>query len=62
MGRGLRPAIISESQVVEATSRRLTEEQAMAVNAQILGFLSGCFRGTAETMFRRADCLNGIDA
>ena len=55
-------ATISEAQVVEATSRRLTEEQAMAVNAQIWGFLSGCLRGTAETMFRRADCLNGIDA
>ena len=55
-------ATISESQVVEATSRRLTEEQAMAVNAQICGFLSGCVQGTAETMFRRADCFNGFDA
>ena len=34
----------------------------MAVHFQIWGFLSGCLRGTAETMFRRADCLNGIDA
>ena len=48
--------------MIEAISNRLTDEQAMAVNAQIWGFLSGCFRGTADTMFRRADCLTGIDA
>ena len=53
---------ITEDQVVEATSNRLSSEQAMAVNSQIWGFLSGCLRGTAETMFRRAECLNGIDA
>ena len=53
---------ITEAQVVEASSNRLAPEQAIAVNSQIWGFLSGCFRGTAETMFRRAECLNGIDA
>ena len=52
---------ILEAQVIEATSNRLNDEQAIAVNAQIWGFLSGCFRGTADTMFRRADCFNGID-
>ena len=45
---------ITDGQVVEASSNRLTAEQAMAVNSQIWGFLSGCLRGTAETMFRRA--------
>ena len=53
---------ITKTQVVEASSNRLTAEQAMAVTSQIWGFLSGCFRGTAETMFSRAECLKGIDA
>ena len=52
---------ISEAKVIEAASNRLTEEQAMAAKAKIWGFLSGCFHGTADKMFRRAECLNGID-
>ena len=47
--------MISEAKVIEAASNRLTEEQAMAVNAQIWGCLSGCLHGTAGTMFRRAE-------
>ena len=53
---------ISEAMVVEAASGRLTEEQALSVNSQICGFLSGCLTGTADVMFRRAAWLNGIDA
>ena len=47
--------VISEAKVIEAASNRLTEEQVMAVNAQIWGFLSRCLHGTADTMFRRAE-------
>ena len=47
--------------MVAACSRRLSEEQALAVNAQICGFLSMCLRGTAATMFRRADWNNGVE-
>ena len=53
---------ISVAMVIEATSGRLNEEQALSTNSQILGFLSGCLTGTADVMFRRADWLNGIDA
>ena len=48
--------------MVLAASARFTEEQALNVNAQIFGFLSGCLHGTADVMFKRADWNNGIDA
>ena len=48
--------------MIEATSSRLNEEQALSINSQIYGFLSGCLIGTADVTFRRADWLNGIDA
>ena len=51
--------VITEDQMIAACSRRLPDEQARNVNAQIWGFLSMCLRGTAETMFRRADWNNG---
>ena len=51
---------ISEAHMVAACSRRLPEEQALAVNTQIYDFLSMCLRGTAETMLRRADWNNGV--
>ena len=38
---------ISEAHMVAACSRRLSEEQALAVNAPICCFLSMCLRGTA---------------
>ena len=53
---------ISEAKFMQAVSNRLTEEQAMNLNAQIWGFLSGCLEGSAEVMFKRAAWLNGIDA
>ena len=52
---------ISEAKMVAACSRKLSEEQALNVNAQIWGFLSMCLRGTAETMFKRADWNNGVE-
>ena len=33
-----------------------------ALNASIWGFLSSCFTGSAETIFRSAEDLNGLDA
>ena len=54
--------VITEALMVQAVSRRLDDEQALKVNAQLWGFLSGCFAGTAETMFKRAEVLNGVDA
>ena len=55
-------AEISEAKMVLATSARLTEEQAVSVNAQISGFLSGCLHGTADVMFKRAGWNNRVDA
>ena len=55
-------AEISKAKICLATSARLTEEQALSVNAQIWGFLSGCLHGTADVMFKRADWNNGVDA
>ena len=36
--------------------------QQQTLNASIWGFLSGCLSGPAETMFKRAKKLNGLDA
>ena len=40
----------------------LSEDQVMAVNAAIWGFLAGCVSGAAEAIFDTADQLNGLDA
>ena len=40
----------------------LTEDQVMAVNAAIWGFLAGCVSGAAEAIFETAEQLNGLDA
>ncbi len=53
---------ISVEKFKMAVSNRMTEEQALTVNAAIWGFLSGCLHGSAMTMFKRAEMLNGIDA
>ncbi len=45
-----------------AAGHRLSEEQILSVNAAIWGFLSGCLTGSAESLFERADMLNGLDA
>ena len=46
----------------EAVGNKLTEEQVIVVNAAIWGFLSSSVSGSAETMFKGAKPLNGIDA
>ena len=52
---------INNEVVVKACAAKRSDEQATAVNSQIWGFLSLCLRGTAEVMFRRADCMNGLE-
>ena len=52
---------ITEARMIAACFRRLSEEQALKVNAQIWGFPSMCVRSTAETMFKRADWNNGVE-
>ncbi len=46
----------------QAVGVHLTEDQVLTVNAALWGFLSAAVSGTAETMFKRADTLNGLDA
>ena len=45
-----------------AVGPRMTAQQVLTVNAELWGFLSGALSGTAETMFKRAETLNGLDA
>ena len=45
-----------------AVSGFLSEDQVVAVNAAIWGFLAGCVSGAAEAIFDTADQLNGLDA
>ena len=46
----------------QAVGTRMTDTQVLTVNAELWGFLSGALSGTAETMFKRAETLNGLDA
>ncbi len=40
----------------------MMEEQQRTINAAIWGLLSICLTGSADTMFKQADMLNGLDA
>ena len=53
---------ISEEKFILAVSAKLDEDQAMAVNAALWGFLAGCVQGAGTTVFKRSEHLNGIDA
>jgi hypothetical protein len=53
---------ITESKFVMSAHPYFSEEQCQAFNREIWGFLSGCLTGQAETHFKRADMLNGLDA
>ncbi len=46
----------------QAVGTALTHEQILNTNAAMWGLLSGAVSGSAETMFNRADVLNGLDA
>ena len=53
---------IPEAKFMGAAHPHLSDEQCQAFNREIWGFLSGCLSGQAETHFKRADMLNGLDA
>ena len=40
----------------------MSEQRQQTLNAATWGFLSGCLSGSAETMFKQPDMLNGLDA
>ncbi len=54
--------VIIHDLFLKATSGSLTEKQCLSLDAAIRGFLAGCLHGTAKTMFKRAETLNGLDA
>ncbi len=53
---------ITEARFEEAVRDTLEPLQVQTLNAALWGFLSGSVSGTAETMFKGADSLNGLDA
>jgi hypothetical protein len=53
---------VTTQKVEEATAGFLHDDQRMALNAGLWGFLAGSLSGTAETMFMGAEQLNGLDA
>jgi len=53
---------ITQAKFEEATRGTLFPAQVQAINAAMWGFLSGAVSGTAETMFKGAAKLNGLDA
>ena len=55
-------AIITEALLEKAVGQAMTLLQRETVNGAIWGFLSNCVSAEAETMFKRAETLNGIDA
>jgi len=54
--------VITVEKFLQAVGGKLDEDQVLSVNAALWGFLSAAVSGTAETMFRNADTLNGLDA
>ncbi len=54
--------VITVALFQQAVGVRLTHDQVLNVNAALWGFLRGVVSGTAETMFKRSERLNGIDA
>ncbi len=54
--------VITVERFKQAAGHRLNDEQIATVNAAIRGFLSGVLSGLAETLFKRAEMLNGLDA
>ncbi len=54
--------IITSEKFQYALSRTMTVDQVLNLNAALWGFLSCVVSGSADTMFKRATRLNGIDA
>ncbi len=53
---------ITTEKFKQVVGGRLTSEQVIIANAAIWGFLSAAISGAAETMFKGASTLNGLDA
>ena len=53
---------ISQEKFMEAVRGSLTEEQVMNINAALWSFMSTALTGTAETIFKGAESLNGLDS
>ena len=54
--------IIDDLMLKQVTDHVITDEQRELFNSAIWGFLSGCLTGEAETVFKRAEDLNGVDS
>ena len=56
-------SFITTDQVKAAVGDKISSEDLLEnLNAKIWGFLANCLSGEAETIFKGADDLNGIDA
>jgi hypothetical protein len=53
---------ITELSLAQAIGAKLSEEQQLIMNGQLWGFLSSAVSGSADTLFKGADPLQGIDA
>ena len=53
---------IDEDLLKRACGAKINQEQLETLNAAIWGYLSECVAGEAETIFKSANTLNGIDA
>ena len=53
---------ITEPMLAAAIGSKLTDEQQMIMNGQLWGFLSASVSGSADSLFKGADALQGIDA
>jgi hypothetical protein len=53
---------ITEHGLAQAIGMKLTDEQQMVMNGQLWGFLSAAVSGSADTLFKGADALQGVDA
>ena len=54
--------VVTDSDLRKAVGGAMDQEQLETLNAAVWGFMSNCVSGEAETMFKRAESLKGIDA
>ncbi len=53
---------ISEAHFAQAVGAKLAEEQQMIMNGQLWGFLAAAVQGAADSIFKGADIMQGLDA
>ena len=54
--------VVTEDAFNDVVTHFMEPFKQQALNASIWGFLSSCLTGSAETIFRSAEDLNGLDA